>query len=265
MNIKIKRFLKTIVAAMSPLKPFLEWFCEAESAIASAWVRSSHMRLMMVQWVFPPQPESFDHHIDLYYYWQKSRDPGWLERGVYGSLALKRGKVLELCCGDGFITRNFYSLISESIIACDFDLHILKTARRKNSASNIQFVQADIRTHMPKGNFDTIVWNSAIEHFTEAEIREIMKSIKTRLTPSGIFFGHTISEKSDGIKQLSHHEYEFKNKEDLLRFFTPHFQNVTVFETVYPERHNLYVWASDGSIPFTAGWQDACTYQENSY
>jgi hypothetical protein len=59
----------------------------------------------------------------------------------------------------------------------------------------------------------------------------------------GILGGYTIVERPNG-KSLSHHEYEFKSKEDLARFFTPHFKHVTVFETIYPERHNLYFWAS---------------------
>jgi hypothetical protein len=56
---------------------------------------------------------------------------------------------------------------------------------------------------------------------------------------------------------LPHHEYEFKSKEDLTRFFYPHFKNVKVFETLYPDRHNLYFWASDGIVPFMDGWKAA--------
>ena len=259
MDIQMKERLKKIGAVLAPVKPFLEWLSELETSLASAWVRSSHNRLKMIQWGIPPQPENFDHHIDLYSEWQKTRDSDWIERGVYGAMVLKHGNVLELCCGDGFITRNCFSLTSDSIVACDFDPLILHTARRKNSAPNIRYVQADIRTDMPEGTFENIFWNSAIEHFTEHEISEVVKSIKARLSPDGIFSGHTIVENEDGIKQLSHHEYELKNKEDLLRFFTPHFRNVTVFETVYPERHNLYVWASDSELPFTSGWQGYIT------
>jgi hypothetical protein len=42
---------------------------------------------------------------------------------------------------------------------------------------------------------------------------------------------------------------------DLKRFLSPHFKNVTVFETVYAERHNLYFWASDSVLPFSDHWQ----------
>jgi len=119
---------------------------------------------------------------------------------------------------------------------------------------------ADIRTEMPEGKFENIVWDAAIEHFTPQEIAKILYSIKSRLTDDGILSGYTIVEKADGTKSLSHHEYEFKSKEDLLRFFSPHFRNVTVFETEYPGRHNLYFWASDGVLPFDVSWSKAVAY-----
>jgi len=84
-----------------------------------------------------------------------------------------------------------------------------------------------------------------------------MKNIKTRLSANGIVSGYTVVEKGEGQRHLSHHEYEFKDKEDVRRFFAPHFRNVCVFETQYPGRHNLYFWASDGSLPFSPQWAGA--------
>ena len=257
-----------ISRALAPAKPVLEWAAEAECAIAAAWTKSAHRRLMAVQWGMPPLPENFDHQIDQFYQWTASRNPLWVERGVYGALALKGGNLLELCCGDGFNARNFYSLKSKQVVACDFDPKIIRVAKRKNSAPYVSFHVADIRTQMPHGRYDNIVWDAAIEHFTETEIRDIMRSIKNRLAPAGILSGYTIVERVDGQKFL-HHEYEFKNKEDLLGFFTPFFANALVFETRYPEqhnlcsgRHNLYFWASDSVIPFGHGWAHAITREK---
>lgn len=203
----------------------------------------------------PPQPEHFDHRIDLYFQWLQTRNSLWLERGVFSALAIKTdAKVLELACGDGFNTRNFYSLRSHEITAIDFDPKAIATAERNNSAPNITYILGDIRTDMPEGTFDNIVWDAAIEHFTPDEIQTLMERIKTRLKQGGVLSGYTIVERSDGKKSLSHHEYEFQSKQDLLRFFTPYFKHVTVFETVYPERHNLYFWASDETIPFDDTW-----------
>lgn len=236
------------------LKSALVSLLQLQARIASTLAAKAHKRLMEVQWTYPPTPEHFDHHIDLFYQWLSSRNSLWLERGVFGSLALQGGDVLELACGDGFNARNFYSLRSKRVVACDFDADAISTATRKNSAPNVEFLLADIRTDMPAGSFQNVVWDAAIEHFTPAEIDAIIRTIKSRLTANGILSGYTIVEKQDGTKSLSHHEYEFRSKEDLLRFLEPHFKQVTVFETVYPSRHNLYFWASDGCIPFRSNW-----------
>lgn len=88
------------------------------------------------------------------------------------------------------------------------------------------------------------------------EIDNILKDIQQVLSSkNGILSGYTIVEKSQGKRQLSQHEYEFKNMEDLYRFFTPYFKNIYVFETIYKERHNLYFYASDGPLPFGAEWK----------
>jgi hypothetical protein len=87
---------------------------------------------------------------------------------------------------------------------------------------------AGIRTQMPDGILDNVVWDAAIEHFTETEIAELMANIKRRLAPAGMLSGFTIVERPDGKKMLPHHEYEFKSKDDLARFFRPHFRNVKV-------------------------------------
>jgi hypothetical protein len=108
---------------------------------------------------------------------------------------------------------------------------------------------------MPSGKFQNIVWDAAIEHFTLQETAAILSNIKGRLTHGGILSGYTIVEWASGEKHLCHHEYEFKGKDDLLHILSPYFENVSVFETIYPGRHNLYFWASDAAIPFADQWQ----------
>jgi SAM-dependent methyltransferase len=246
--------------AVSLLKPLFETVSEIESSLAARWAASAHKRLYLAQWAIPPTPEHFDHHIDLFFFWKSKRASFWVERGVFGALAVKRGgRALELACGDGFNTRNFYSPHVREIVACDFDRSAIRTANRKNSAPNIRFELADIRTAMPAGEFDTVIWDAAIEHFTPAEIDGILKEIKTRLVPGGILTGYTIIARADGEKSLEQHEYEFHDKEELVRLLKPFFKNVTVFETRHPERDNLYFWASDGTVPFSKGWPDALT------
>ena len=216
----------------------------------------SHKVQMKYEWNTPPQPEWYDHFGNQFYDFRVSQNPLWAERGVFGLLAIKQGaEVLELCCGDGYNSFHFYSIRAKSIIAVDFDKNAIPHAKKYNQAKNVKFSLCDIRYDLPEGIFDNVIWDAAIEHFTEAEIGSIMKIIKTRLKLGGFLTGYTIVESPTGEKSLSHHEREFKSKEDLINFFEPHFKNVKVFETIYPVRHNLYFYASDGILPFDKEWE----------
>jgi hypothetical protein len=235
-------------------KRIAENVMEIECLLAKAWASLSHKRLFAAQWKLSPTPEWFDHSIDLFFQWSKTNNSLWLERGVFGGLGLQGGNLLELSCGDGFNARHFYSHRSKKVVACDFDPLALRTAKSKNNAPNIEYVLADIRTHMPGGKYENIVWDAAIEHFTPEEIISIMSDLKKRLTEDGVLSGHTLIEKGGGAKHIHQHEYEFKDMKDLKRFLSPHFENVKVFETIFPSRHNLYFWASDSEIPFDTNW-----------
>lgn len=251
----ISRMNALLKVVATKAKPLLECAVEWEARLAARWAAAAFRRMREVQWRLPPQPEHFDHRIDLYYQWLHSRNSLWLERGVFSSLAVKTGgRVLELACGDGFAARNFFSLRAREVIACDFDSRAIATARRTNSAPNVAYVLADIRTAMPAGVFDNVIWDAAIEHFTPTEIHELLRDIGRRLDATGILSGYTIVERQDRTKSLSHHEYEFRDNQDLARFLRPYFRNVTVFETIYPDRHNLYFWASQAALPFTPSW-----------
>lgn len=107
---------------------------------------------------------------------------------------------------------------------------------------------------MPAGPFDTIVWNAAIEHFTQSEITALLTAIKVRLAPNGVLTGYTLVEKESG-KSHPDHEYEFKSQQDLADLLRPFFANVRVFSTKWrdqlEERENLYFFASDEKkLPF---------------
>jgi len=213
-------------------------------------VRASHRLQFLVEWAVD-NPEYFDHNIDMYSSWYKTRESFPVERGVFSSFAMTaNSRVLDLCCGDGFNSYHFYSLRAKHVTAIDFDREAIRWAKRNYKAPNLTFSIGDIRTDIPDGPFNNIVWDAAVEHFTETEITALMSRIKSVLTPSGTLSGYTIIEPTGGGKHLHQHEYEFHSKEDLARFLTPHFKNVHVFQTVFPSRTNLYFYATDGTLPF---------------
>jgi SAM-dependent methyltransferase len=214
----------------------------------------THRIQFLVEWGAQPTPIWFDHFLDQYYLWRKTRSPlGW-ERGIFGLLAMRQGaRVLELCCGDGFNTYHFYSIRAASVIAVDFDPEAIRFAQRHFDTPNVKYQVADIRSEMPAGPYDNIVWDAAIDYLTEQEIGKVMADIKSRLAEDGILSGYTILEFGRG-DFLHGNQYDFKSKEDLIRFLRPHFANVRVMETIYPSRHNLYFFAGDSELPFDKSW-----------
>jgi SAM-dependent methyltransferase len=240
---------------VTPILPLARLGSRATRSIASA----AHWWQFNVEWGVD-NPEYFDHYLDQFYGWKKSRNSLPWERGVHSAFALQATRdgdtlprVLELCCGDGFMSLHFYSLLASSIVAIDFDPSAIRMARRDNGAPNIEYLLGDIRTEIPEGTFDNIVWDAAIEHFTEEETATLMKTIASRLSADGILSGYTLLEGEGGAHHLHQHEYEFHDKEDLARFLTPYFANVQVSETRFPNRTNLYFYASNGPLPADRG------------
>ena len=261
MCLEMKLLKKLIKFCITLFKRPLEIIFTIESRFTRAWASSAHKRLMKANWSIGESPEWFDHTLDLFHQWPLIGNSLWLERGIFTNLCLERGgNVLEICCGDGFNSSNFYSHLAKSVVACDFDPSAIRSAKKNWSRSNINFLVADIRYQMPKGKFENIIWDAAIEHFSPEEISKLMIDIKSRMNNESVLSGYTIVERDDGNKHLPQHEYEFKSKEDLMRFFTPHFEYVVCFETIFPSRHNLYFWASDekSKIPFTHNWNHVC-------
>ena len=242
--------LAVSVKRNTPLVEGLRWLNRGVRTVAA----KTHQAQFLAEWTVD-NPEYFDHFIDQYYLWTKTRVSFPWERGVFSSLALSDGsRVLDFCCGDGFNAYHFYSLRATQVTAIDFDAEAIKWARRNFRIDNVRWIEGDIRTQIPDGPFDNIVWDAAIEHFTETEIEGLMARIKAVMTPGGTLSGYTIVESPTGQKSLHQHEYEFSSREDLARFLSPHFRNVQVFSTAYPKRENLYFYASDGPLPFEREW-----------
>ena len=214
-----------------------------------------HKIQFFIEWKVD-NPEYFEHQMDLNYMWHKTRAAYPMERGVFSTFAIGNylpptGITLDLCCGDGFYSYYFYSKRSVKVTAIDFDPSAIKFAKvNYGHAGNIDYIVGDIRKDIPNGPFDNIIWDAAIEHFTEKEIKILVGRIKSVLKLDGILSGYTIVEREHGGKQLNQHEYEFHNKEDLARFLAPHFKNLQVFSTSYADRINLYFYASDSLLPF---------------
>lgn len=231
-------------------------FIKLVNRLLRASAAAGHRLQMKIEWGLRPNPEWFDHLIDQHHQWHKTRIPFPWERGIFNLLAMKPdATVLELCCGDGFNAHHFYSIRAANVLSVDLDPKAIAHAKRLYRAPNVTYKVADIRKDLPEGSFDNIIWDAAIEHFTESEIEDLIGGIRVRLKSGGVLSGYTIIEEEH--KSHHDHEYEFKSREDLARILKPYFRNVLVFQTDYPTRRNLYFFASDGALPFDSSWPHA--------
>lgn len=247
--------IKMVRPLLVLLRPILLPFFILLNRAIRACAKFTHKAQFYLQWAIKPNPEWFDHFLDQYYQWPALRNPlGW-ERGIYNLLALTpRSNVLELCCGDGFNAYHFYSIRANSITSIDFDPKAIQHAKRNFKADNVTYLCQDIRQGLPKGPFTNVIWDAAIEHFTIEEITDIITQIKKIMPESGVLSGYTIVEREDGASH-DDHEYEFKSKQDLHDLLKQFFKYVTVIETVYPDRTNLYFYTSQQPISFLKDFQ----------
>lgn len=238
---------------MPTIKSIILYMHSKEAGLLKLLISSTYRRMSWFEWNLRPKPSFYDHDADLYYGWKKSRNPMWLERGFFNLMVLKGGRVFEISCGDGFNTRNFYSLKSMHIDAIDLCQDAIRLAKRKNHAPNIQYTQGDIRNGISEKNYENIIWDFGypfLEFFSIIELKTIFEFVKGSLATGGIFSGSTqpfnvpieknIQDESDGRKYLT-------------QILLSHFSYCAVFETKYEERNNLYFWASDspGALPIT--------------
>jgi SAM-dependent methyltransferase len=219
----------------------------------------SHWAKFQCDWLIPPEPEFQDQFLNQHYLMPEFKRTFWLEGAVFCGLGIKPGRrILELCCGMGWYTDYFYSPFASEIIAVDFDPRAIEMAQRFHQQPNIKFEVMDIREKFPTGPFDTVIWDGAIEHFTEKEIDGVMKNLKAVMTPDACLLGYTIAETASA-PQLPTHETHFSGIEHVAGILRPFFKNVRAFERIHPTlsppRHNLFFYASDGVLPFDKEWE----------
>jgi SAM-dependent methyltransferase len=131
-------------------------------------------------------------------------------------------KVLDIGCGDGFFTRRFYCERASQIDAIDVEQSAIDHARRFHPDSKIVYRKVDaVAEAFPQSQYDVVVWNGALGHFSVQDTCIVMKKIIAALGPRGVFVG------SESLGQEGHdHLQFFADEAAVQRLLRPHFQYV---------------------------------------
>lgn len=239
--------------AQAFLKPHLVSALRRVNQLMRAANRYTHGLQARIEWGWPPPPEWFDHYLGTHYMRDVQTQSIQEERGVYATLAIPiGGRILDLCCGDGWHARHFYAQRAASIVAVDFDPDAIAFARRVNGHPAVRYEVADIRVTIPEGPFDTIVCSGAIEHFTRDETADVLRRLQARLVPDGVLAGDTILAAERG-RHLVHHEFEYSSEEALLNVLVPTFSYACAWRSDHPGRTELYFFAADDEAALPLG------------
>lgn len=250
---------RVVAGLLSRSQPLLLRPLRAVNAALRALNSASHHFQYKVEGFLRPSAEWFDHELDAQWQWPAQGRFTFLERGVLSSLSIRPGgRLLELCCGDGFNAGRFYASRAGQVVAVDHNREALVQARRRHTRPNVEFREADIRSGLPAGPFDNVIWDSAIHHFTIAEAAVVLASAHRELTDDGVLSGYTVIEPGESY---AYTQLRFNDAVGLAELLAGEFAHVSVLQTSDPLRQNLYFFASDlrAALPFAEGIHAAPT------
>ena len=136
-------------------------------------------------------PPNFYKHLDNLYHWpfNPSRNMFTTAPAIARLHLNKKGKVLDLCCGDGSNSYLFFSDISEHVDAVDVNKSALSYARKVFKKSNISFIESDILDYLSNCStvYDLYYMGSAFDYFSKKERSKIFNLIKNQMSSSSTF------------------------------------------------------------------------------
>jgi ubiquinone/menaquinone biosynthesis C-methylase UbiE len=139
------------------------------------------------------EPDGTDRVASAYDVWARTYESVENATRDLASLALRRelagsplGDVLEIGCGTGLNTRHLAEH-AQSVMALDFSAGMLAEARANVPASNVRFVENDLRARWQAddSSFDLVVCTLVLEHVED--LRHVFAEAARVLRPGGRF------------------------------------------------------------------------------
>jgi ubiquinone/menaquinone biosynthesis C-methylase UbiE len=152
------------------------------------------------QWVFPDGADPLEmvgrkgaHNIE------------WLANYIGDLLKISpNDEVLDLCCGNGLITRRIASRVRH-VTGVDYSRILLSQASAISSAGNIEYLEGDARAIgdlFAANTFDKVYVSAAFQYFDQQSGRAVLKGLSQLLKPGGSL---AIMDVPDRAQKLYHH------------------------------------------------------------
>lgn len=197
---------------------------ERREALLVKLLRHHYASTFRRQWQLgEEEPHFFSHQMGLFEFIhsEKVQGPYAYYRGFFNSEVIGKGdRLLDIGCGDGFFTKRFFSEQCSHIDAVDIEPSAIEAAQARNSAPNITYHLSNAVTEpFPAEEYDVIVWDGALGHFSPDTTHHMLQKIADHLAPGGIFVG----SESLGLEGSDHLQF-FHSLEDLHALFKPYFK-----------------------------------------
>ncbi len=159
------------------------------------------------------------------------RGPYEFYRAFFAAEIIQPGdRVLDIGCGDGFITRKFLAQRASHVDAIDIEESAIEESCRKNSAENIRYHCIDaVNDDFPEQKYDVVVWDGAIGHFSPHDAGVVLDKIRAAIGSSGVFLG---SESLGSLEGDDHLQY-FESLEAVADLLSKYFETVAMTERTY--------------------------------
>lgn len=195
-------------------------------------------------------PEWYNQFYNLYTW--NGENSFWLERGMLARECMREGDhVLDLCCGDGFYSKYFFSEVANHICAIDHSADAIEHAKKYNQMPNITYLVSEAQSAVLYPTYNVAVLDAAIEHFSPEDADLIVGMCKDILVGGGVLHGSNRL----GVGWHPTHRFNVETVEPTKALLQKHFKHVHLWTTHFKNRDVFYFRASQTShrvIPYNA-------------
>jgi SAM-dependent methyltransferase len=213
-------------------KALASWLSETAETLCFPILDKAYTLDFRKRWSGGNVPHFDTHHYHFFKWFRgtSTRGPHEFSRAFHASLFIRPGDlVLDLGCGDGFITSRFIAVAAREVHALDLEQDAINQATKRNCRDNIKYVRSNaVKDPFPAPCYDAVVWNGSMGHFTSGETHAVVAKIANSLKDAGVFVG----SESLGTEGGDHLQY-FDAGVQIAALFLPHFAEVYYTEASY--------------------------------